>query len=158
MRQRTGLNTLAMATAVAATLLSLGLSVVMASGTSEQRIHRVMLPLLMRHFNLAVELSDVRIHTRLADGTPLPGVLIVGVYTATNGRTYALQRVTDDTGYTQLPGSPQEVLIEAQYLVGFLPCPDSPPRILAPPGTTWVEFVACQTQPFSTSQPLTTSP
>lgn len=152
MTRRAWPGTLMAATVWVVGLLALtALTAVAASRPSGQRrMCHVMLPLVTRQFATASKLPDVHVSAALSDGTPLPGARITGIYSMAGNRTYIVQRVTDDAGHATLPGSRRDIVIEVQYPAGFLPCPDSPPRTLAPPGTAQVKFVACQTQPSDT--------
>ena len=108
-----------------------------------RRVHRVMLPLVLRRAPGAATVPGVEVFTRLVDGAPLAGVRVTGIYPQGNGDTSLLRRVTGSDGRAWLPRSQRGLVIEVEYPAKFLPCPDSPMRLFVAPDATRVEFVAC---------------
>lgn len=120
--------------------------------------HRTMLPLIMRNAPAVDDCTgppclcdarrqvpcDIVVRVEDADGNPIEGARIVGLYTDNEDRTTSESRITDENGEALFPGSAREIIFEVQYPVGVLPCPGSPPRIQTSPGQTAVRFIGCR--------------
>jgi len=50
--------------------------------------------------------------------------------------------MTDETGYALFTATMQPAVVQIEWPVGFLPCPNSPPIVELPSGTGEVEFMA----------------
>ncbi len=87
---------------------------------------------------------DVVVRVEDANGQPIPGARIVGLYTDSEGQTTSMSQVTNENGEAVFPGSNHPIIFEVQFPVGVLPCPGSPPRVEVNPGQTAVKFVGCR--------------
>ena len=135
---------------VLATLIALmGLTFVLQRAAAEARPHRVYLAMVAAGTNQANRASTsspnatISVEARAGlscgegESVPVRGARITVV--TDHSRRVAL---TDDTGFALFSATSEPAVIQIEWPVGFLPCPNSRPIVELPSGTGEVQFTA----------------